>query len=133
VCIGVQQQICKRHGQLTIRALIATDSSLCDVSRPPPTYRSQSWHVFRKVNVGFWVSFVFFFFSSRRRHTRLVSDWSSDVCSSDLRRSAGAAATNSQQPAMHRIPPETTEKRRLVSDARAPASRLPTAVALATW
>src|SRR5262249_59845186 len=25
-----------------------------------------------------------FFFSSRRRHTRLVSDWSSDVCSSDL-------------------------------------------------
>src|SRR5438046_2269983 len=25
----------------------------------------------------------FFFFSSRRRHTRLVSDWSSDVCSSD--------------------------------------------------
>src|SRR5438046_10368397 len=28
---------------------------------------------------------VFVFFSSRRRHTRLVSDWSSDVCSSDLR------------------------------------------------
>src|SRR5215213_969134 len=28
--------------------------------------------------------FVLFFFSSRRRHTRLVSDWSSDVCSSDL-------------------------------------------------
>src|SRR5262249_25883708 len=27
-----------------------------------------------------------FFFSSRRRHTILVSDWSSDVCSSDLRR-----------------------------------------------
>ena len=27
---------------------------------------------------------VFFFFSSRRRHTRLVRDWSSDVCSSDL-------------------------------------------------
>src|SRR5438046_7799030 len=25
-----------------------------------------------------------FFFSSKRRHTRLVSDWSSDVCSSDL-------------------------------------------------
>src|SRR5215213_8533535 len=25
-----------------------------------------------------------FFFLSRRRHTRLVSDWSSDVCSSDL-------------------------------------------------
>src|SRR5688500_3659225 len=31
---------------------------------------------------------AFFFFSSRRRHTRLQGDWSSDVCSSDL----GAAA-----------------------------------------
>src|SRR5207248_5852611 len=27
---------------------------------------------------------VFFFFSSRRRHTRSYGDWSSDVCSSDL-------------------------------------------------
>src|SRR5690606_40713827 len=27
----------------------------------------------------------FFFFSSRRRHTRFSRDWSSDVCSSDLR------------------------------------------------
>src|SRR6266508_780048 len=31
----------------------------------------------------FW---CFFFFSSRRRHTRWPRDWSSDVCSSDLRR-----------------------------------------------
>src|SRR5687768_17629820 len=29
--------------------------------------------------------FFFFFFSSRRRHTRCSRDWSSDVCSSDLR------------------------------------------------
>src|SRR5437868_15225926 len=29
---------------------------------------------------------VFFFFSSRRRHTRSKRDWSSDVCSSDLGR-----------------------------------------------
>src|SRR2546430_16742868 len=28
--------------------------------------------------------YVFFFFSSRRRHTRFDCDWSSDVCSSDL-------------------------------------------------
>src|SRR6266478_9931050 len=39
--------------------------------------------------VGFFVchatgSLVFFFFSSRRRHTRFDCDWSSDVCSSDL-------------------------------------------------
>src|SRR2546426_2926941 len=30
------------------------------------------------------VSAFIFFFSSRRRHTRLQGDWSSDVCSSDL-------------------------------------------------
>src|SRR5438034_10865057 len=28
--------------------------------------------------------FLYFFFSSRRRHTRSLCDWSSDVCSSDL-------------------------------------------------
>src|SRR5438034_4377044 len=33
-----------------------------------------------------WCSFSFFFFSSRRRHTRSLCDWSSDVCSSDLQR-----------------------------------------------
>src|SRR6266511_4626000 len=32
--------------------------------------------------------FFFFFFSSRRRHTRFSRDWSSDVCSSDLRSGA---------------------------------------------
>src|SRR2546427_3500392 len=30
------------------------------------------------------VGYHFFFFSSRRRHTRFDCDWSSDVCSSDL-------------------------------------------------
>src|SRR2546430_6874552 len=30
--------------------------------------------------------YLFFFFSSRRRHTRFDCDWSSDVCSSDLLR-----------------------------------------------
>src|SRR5688500_19772905 len=33
-----------------------------------------------------------FFFSSRRRHTRLQGDWSSDVCSSDLEVFAQRAA-----------------------------------------
>src|SRR5438045_6808242 len=31
-----------------------------------------------------FMCYVLFFFSSRRRHTRCLSDWSSDVCSSDL-------------------------------------------------
>src|ERR1022692_5114781 len=33
--------------------------------------------------------FCVFFFSSRRRHTRLQGDWSSDVCSSDLHAPSG--------------------------------------------
>src|SRR5256885_5965841 len=37
-----------------------------------------------------------FFFSSRRRHTRLQGDWSSDVCSSDLT----GIALQSGQPGM---------------------------------
>src|SRR2546427_9029157 len=32
----------------------------------------------------FGLAIFVFFFSSRRRHTRFDSDWSSDVCSSDL-------------------------------------------------
>src|SRR5256885_3214848 len=39
----------------------------------------------RQGTPSLWV-FSFFFFSSRRRHTRLQGDWSSDVCSSDLDR-----------------------------------------------
>ena len=34
--------------------------------------------------VGLCVVLGYFFFSSRRRHTRCSRDWSSDVCSSDL-------------------------------------------------
>src|SRR5437879_10545847 len=37
-----------------------------------------------------WTMYVDFFFSSRRRHTRYIGDWSSDVCSSDLVRSQRA-------------------------------------------
>src|SRR5690625_7884088 len=55
----------------------------------------------------------FFFFSSRRRHTRWPRDWSSDVCSSDLRtrcapgstcpapRSCGYASTTRSAPCRH--------------------------------
>src|SRR5260221_11953489 len=50
---------------------------------------------------------VDFFFSSRRRHTRSLCDWSSDVCSSDLAwnaswscRRRGFAATAAATPSM---------------------------------
>src|SRR5256885_12846467 len=57
-----------------------------------------------------------FFFSSRRRHTRLQGDWSSDVCSSDL-------------PSMHRreltllasrnaLPPDFARIIKLIEDGR---------------
>src|SRR2546430_3082952 len=39
-----------------------------------------------------WCQFDFFFFSSRRRHTRFDCDWSSDVCSSDLAPPTGSEA-----------------------------------------
>src|SRR5688572_31844066 len=41
--------------------------------------------------VLFFFFFFFFFFSRRRRHTRFDCDWSSDVCSSDLRLRAARA------------------------------------------
>src|SRR3712207_9420691 len=36
---------------------------------------------------------MFFFLSSRRRHTRYWRDWSSDVCSSDLSDDPGTGAS----------------------------------------
>src|SRR5476651_2763026 len=40
---------------------------------------------------------VYFFFSSRRRHTRYWRDWSSDVCSSDLGQHAGLRGRDPDQ------------------------------------
>src|SRR5262245_65191459 len=42
----------------------------------------------RVVLVDLLSMLLLFFFSSRRRHTRCLSDWSSDVCSSDLKKLA---------------------------------------------
>src|SRR5256886_13662245 len=40
--------------------------------------------------------YIFFFFSSRRRHTRFDCDWSSDVCSSDLTLASGATVSDEE-------------------------------------
>src|SRR5256885_8551449 len=50
--------------------------------------------------VGIRSRLVIFFFSSRRRHTRLQGDWSSDVCSSDLTLSTALAANHGLRPAL---------------------------------
>src|SRR5438477_2766238 len=44
------------------------------------------WTVESEAGMASAWSMFWFFFSSRRRHTRLTCDWSSDVCSSDLDR-----------------------------------------------
>src|SRR2546430_13141920 len=51
----------------------------------PGVYASKWFcHLSIQMLLYHYVSCVFFFFSSRRRHTRFDCDWSSDVCSSDL-------------------------------------------------
>src|SRR5688500_20135690 len=52
-----------------------------------------------------------FFFSSRRRHTRLQGDWSSDVCSSDLQRLGGSAGTLSPRCGRHGEKGDTRQKK----------------------
>src|SRR5256884_666489 len=51
----------------------ATDAGSVQVSSTGKSFAGVRWVL------------SFFFFSSRRRHTRCSRDWSSDVCSSDLR------------------------------------------------
>src|SRR5438034_9526526 len=55
------------------------------------------------------IYYFFFFFSSRRRHTRSLCDWSSDVCSSDLRGSAPAARRRRAR--RRRVRPEPARSR----------------------
>src|SRR6478672_1726240 len=63
----------------------------------------------------------FFFFSSRRRHTRSDRDWSSDVCSSDLRRSDQSLPVHPRAPAGRRRRAEPVRQR--VREQRGRASR----------
>src|SRR5215212_11532632 len=65
---------------------------------------------------------VFFFCSSRRRHTSCLSDWSSDVCSSDLSaasasRSSVVSAT-SEGPSSSAVSAERSEERRVGKECR---------------
>src|SRR5690606_39536762 len=47
---------------------------------------------------------MFFFFSSRRRHTRFSRDWSSDVCSSDLAGIQGVDTAGHEVPHLVPVP-----------------------------
>src|SRR5436190_20864684 len=70
---------------------------------------------------------MFFFFSSRRRHTRSLCDWNSDVCSSDLGAYIHAIsfAVESRPPRYHRyvsdmwcVPSSRSEERRVGKECR---------------
>src|SRR5262245_66417205 len=72
------------------------------------------------------ILFVFFFFSSRRRHTRCLSDWSSDVCSSDLpivRGADGAADGRSLECVGRAEPASAGGGARTVGGVRLPPAR----------
>src|SRR5205814_6548538 len=76
----------------------------------------------------FYFFFFFFFFSSRRRHTRCLSDWSSDVCSSDLDRSSNPSiwrrcgsfpsSTSSKTISMQWVPPFAVRPQRRSEERR---------------
>src|SRR5437762_14208184 len=63
-----------------------------------------------------------FFFSSRRRHTSYIGDWSSDVCSSDLPERVRSAHAAREHPLPSRSPdrPLLTSSRRRGADLTGP-------------
>src|SRR5688500_20040067 len=62
-----------------------------------------------------------FFFSSRRRHTRLQGDWSSDVCSSDLRTTPDVPSASPDVPRVN--PHAVVNARTLASPTAGSAAR----------
>src|SRR5690242_195981 len=82
----MQSEFCVSLYSLHVILLILTDHITCTL------LMIMSFFIFIFASLFFlffdflFFFFFFFFFSSRRRHTRLTCDWSSDVCSSDLRR-----------------------------------------------
>src|SRR6266849_8890570 len=59
---------------------------------------------------------VWFFFSSRRRHTRSTRDWSSDVCSSDLVAGGLTRRNHEGTKGMKRPPSDDFEARLLANE-----------------
>src|SRR5262245_62494897 len=91
-------------------------------------YLRPAWQVILVFTIVLW-SFLLsyfilcFFFSSRRRHTRCLSDWSSDVCSSDL---PAPAAPPSVRPAAALRAPRLCETRTRAALSRIRARGRPT-------
>src|SRR5947199_391476 len=84
-------RLCDRQVTVIARGLMDCGGTarLAPRLRLPPfvTQRPVRWRLetlAKALSVRCCGSVFIFFFSSRRRHTRCLSDWSSDVCSSDL-------------------------------------------------
>src|SRR5256885_8688000 len=79
-----------------------------------------------------------FFFSSRRRHTRLQGDWSSDVCSSDLTGSSHetsiSTVEDSPQTAARLFEPQLDPQRpRHSAETPSPGTQTPHAGLIVLW
>src|SRR3712207_8746477 len=55
------------------------------------------------------MKYTIIFFSSRRRHTRYWRDWSSDVCSSDLRSQMAIGLPGTAEPRLQPLGPRLAE------------------------
>src|SRR3989440_1383832 len=81
------------------RARLSMHRLSCTARVPTPhtsNYRHSSWTCCERTECArLSLRVSFFFFSSRRRHTRSDRDWSSDVCSSDLGQNSGFASGHS--------------------------------------
>src|SRR5256885_4409837 len=75
------------------------------------TATSQARHAARRGCAAWSLPRTVFFFSSRRRHTRLQGDWSSDVCSSDLDNSGRSVAD-----AVGRVVTDAPLRQRLIAN-----------------
>src|SRR5690606_40587791 len=64
-----------------------------------------------------------FFFSSRRRHTRFSRDWSSDVCSSDLKIARQLIVKNATPPSSTILRPRRSDKGPRIAATNAPPNR----------
>src|SRR5437763_3075896 len=60
---------------ITRNIILSLISTLANIIKP---------HLYHFIINRLHILIVRFFFSSRRRHTSYIGDWSSDVCSSDL-------------------------------------------------
>src|SRR2546430_13374798 len=110
---------------------VSIDGHYGSISRYQPPNINFVVHVFDNYHLTATTHVsLFFFFSSRRRHTRFDCDWSSDVCSSDLPRatawpfssisSTGSPAVKS--PSTRRTPAGNSDVRRSTTARTAPSS-----------